>query len=205
MWGKPTTQAQWKMAAKDIIIAKLKWTHTGIYHISMGYGNLLRRFLYSRRARWLSCFLSPFGFIRKLSATLRMLRRTLDIYLCKNVKSFVKLAVIAQPPHPCPYPHSYPWPPTKAIKGDSIPKGIQIHASLNVAYNSVVDHRKKLRSMNQGFFLFLSLPPSHGRNVARKKSLHKWMAFYFFFFPLWAFPAQKEWVLITYDWIKNFA
>jgi len=104
------------MAAKDIIIARLKWTHTGIYHISMGYGNLLRRFLYSRRARWLSCFLSPFGFIRKLSATLRMLRRTLDIYLCKNVKSFVKLAVIAQPPHPCPYPHSYPWPPTKGSR-----------------------------------------------------------------------------------------
>lgn len=31
------------------------------------------------------------GFIRKLSATLSAPRRTLDIYLCKNVKSFVKL------------------------------------------------------------------------------------------------------------------
>jgi len=180
------------MATKDIIIAKLKWTHTEIYHISMGYGNLLLRFLYPRRARWLSCFLSPFGFIRKLSATLRMLRRTLDIYLCKNVKSFVKLAVNAQPPHPCPYPHSYPWPPTKAIKGDSIPKGIQIHASLNVAYNSVVDHRKNCGPWIKAFFLFLSLPPSHGRNVARKKSLHKWMAFYFFLFSTLSFSCSER-------------
>jgi len=181
MWGKPTTQAQWKMAAKDIIIAKLKWTHSGIYHISMGYGNLLRRFLYPRRARWLSCFLSPFGFIRKLSATLRMLRRTLDIYLCKNVKSFVKLAVNAQPPHPCPYPHSYPWPPTKAIKGDSIPKGIQIHASLNVAYNSVVDHRKKLRSMNQGFFPLSLLAALAWQKCGSKKVTPQVNGFLFFF------------------------
>lgn len=38
------------------------------------------------------------GFIRKLSATLSAPRRTLDIYLCKNVKSFVKL--VRLPPFP---------------------------------------------------------------------------------------------------------
>jgi len=121
-----------------------------------------------------------------------MLRRTLDIYLCKNVKSFVKLAVIAQPPHPCPYPHSYPWPPTKAIKGDSIPKGIQIHASLNVAYNSVVDHRKKLRSMNQGFYPLSLLAALAWQKCGSKKVTPQVNGFLFFLFSTLSFSCSER-------------
>lgn len=113
--------AHWKirgvMAAKVIIIiAKLKWTtHTYTHTQTDIYNSLTHTHSCST---WSTCcwrhilrlcaliILFSTGFIRKLSATLSAPRRTLDIYLCKNVKSFVKL--VRRRPFPLPFPFSLP-------------------------------------------------------------------------------------------------
>jgi len=182
MWGKPTTQAQWKMAAKDIIIAKLKWTHTGIYHTYLwDMGTCCSGFFIPVVPADYPVFFLPSGLLENCQQLSACSGAHLTFIYAKmwnhlwNLPSTHSLHIHV---HIHIHIHGHPQRPSK---GTQFRKGSRSTPRWMLPTTRWWTIEKNCGPWIKAFFLFLSLPPSHGRNVARKKSLHKWMAFSFFF------------------------